>query len=486
MKNKLLVIVPILVWLVIGIYGIFYNITYIDEAKYLIKGWLMTTGQVGYYATPEFSYQHMPGGLLWFGLGQKLFGPNLLVARVQSFLLGLLIIWFSYKLVALINPKAKKNILPILSLTPVAILYYSSAVTQALAALTLVLAFYWLFKNNFFLTTTWFTLAFIVRENFLFTLILYFVYLLIYQRKIWLVQAALAIGIISLFFLPGWPGILNVLKNFPGVSMLLPVSAAEKAVLSLNWMVKNYDWSLYIRAVKEFGVIYFSLLLIGLISLINGIKSKSLWIKDNRWRLLLIITGFNFLAHTWSAFILTPRAIIGYFTYIFPLVAVIIAVILPEKKIKTVYLPLLIISLITIPMASIFQSPNHLSTIYQLKLSSQALKPIVANKNNIIWLSEPMSLYLAGKISYYPLINHTNFYKPSNDTQTVRKLGFWNQEMMAEWLNEADLVVIDNNRLKIVSDNNLTQIIENKVNNNYTLIQTPGNIWPGNLSFFSK
>ena len=61
-----MIVIPILVWLIIGIYGIFYNITYIDEAKYLIKGWLMTTGQVGYYSTPDFFYQHMPGSLLWF------------------------------------------------------------------------------------------------------------------------------------------------------------------------------------------------------------------------------------------------------------------------------------------------------------------------------------------------------------------------------------------------------------------------------------
>ena len=489
MKNKLMIIIPVLTWLIIGIYGIYYNITYIDEAKYLIKGWLMTTGQVGYYSTPEFFYQHMPGGLLWYGLGQKLFGPNLLVARVQSFLLGLLIIWFSYKLVALINPKAKKNILPILSLAPVAILYYSSAVTQALTALSLLISFYFLYKNRYSLATIVFSLTFIIRENFLFTLIIYLVFLSFHLRKRLkelLLNYFLCLITLAVFFVPGWPLILNVLKNFPGTNLFLPISVAEKTVLGINWMKQNNDWQIYFKAIKEFGGLYFGFWLIMIIAIIKGVKQKNTLFKDSRWKLLLLIAGFNFLAHTWSAFILTPRAIIGYFTYIFPLVAVIIAVILPEKKIKTTYLPLLIISLVTIPLASIFQSPNHLNTISQLKLSSQALKPIVANKKKIIWLSEPMSLYLAGKISYYPLINHTNFYKSSNDTPTVRKLGFWNQEMMAEWLNEADLVVLDYNRLKIVSDNNLTQIIENKVNNNYTFIQTPENIWPENLSFFSK
>ena len=478
MKNKLMIVIPVLVWLIIGIYGIGYNITYLDEAKYLIKGWLITTGQVGYYSTPEFFYQHMPGGLLWYGLGQRIFGPSLLVARIQSFLIGLLVMFFSYKLAGLINPKAKKNILAILSLAPVAILYYSSAVPQSLAALTLILAFYWLFKNNFFLTTIWFTLAFIVRENFLFTLIIYFVYLLIYQRKIWLGQAALAAGIIGLFFLPGWPGILNVLKNFPGVSWLLPVNAAEKAVLSLNWMVKNYDWRLYIRAIEEFGVIYFSFLLIGLISLINSFKNKTFWLKDSRWRLLLIITGFNFLAHTWSAFNSSPRAIVSYLVYIFPLLAVIFSARL--KKVPQYWL-FLLIALFCLNFASLFQKPNHQNIISALNQSVKELKPIINNKQKIIWLAEPMSLYLAGRTSYYPLINHTNFYKPSTDTATVKKLGFWNQVMMDQWLEEADLVVIDPNRLTIAKID-LTQELTDK----WLPITTPPNIWPEGLTFYSS
>lgn len=472
--------IPILVWLVIGIYGIFYNITYIDEAKYLIKGWLITAGQVSYYSTPEFFYQHMPGGLLWYGLGQRIFGPNLLVARIQSFLIGLLIIFFSYKLTALISAKAKKNILVILSLAPVAILYYSSAVPQSLAALALVLAFYYLYKNSFFLTTVFFTLAFIIRENFLFTLIIYFVYLLIYQRKAWLKQSLLSAGIIGLFFLPGWPGILNVLKNFPGISIVLPVSPAEKTILGLNWMKSNYDGNLYLLAIKEFGVIYFSFLLIALISVINSFKNKTLWIKDNRWRLLIFITGFNFLAHTWSAFNLSPRAITAYLAYEFPLLAVIVAVWLQNKKIKFYYL-LIIISLICVNFASIFQKPDQPNTISILNKSANELKPIIQGKNKILWLAEPMSLYLAGKISYYPLINHTNFYKPSEETTTVKNLGFWNQTMLKQWLNEANLLVIDQSRLNFAKID-----LDQELTDKWQLIATPVNLWPEKLIFYSS
>lgn len=477
MKKKLMIIIPILIWLLIGVYGILYNITYIDEAKYLIKGWLMATGQVGYYSTPEFFYQHMPGGLLWYGLGQKLFGPSLLIARIQSFSLGLLIVWFSYKLAGLINPKAKKNILLILSLAPTAILYFSSAVPQSLAALTLILAFYYLFKDRYYWSTIWFTLSFIVRENFLFTLIIYFVFLLIYHRKNWLTHIALTVGIIGLFFLPGWPGILNVLKNFPGVSILLPISSAEKAVLGLNWMQVNFNLNKYFLAIREFGAIYFCFLLVWLMALINGFKNKIIWGKDKRWQLLLVITMFNFLAHAWSASQLSPRAIIAYFAYFFPLLAVIISQMVGEK-IKFYYW-LLFLAIISLPLASLFQLPNRINTLKQLSLSANSLKPIVANKQDIVWLAEPMSLYLAGRVSYYPLINHTNFYKPSIDTTTVKRLGFWNQAMMHQWLKEADLLVVDPNRLSFAKID-LTQELADK----WLPIVQPPDLWPKNLMFY--
>jgi len=488
MKNKLMIIIPVLTWLIIGIYGIYYNITYIDEAKYLIKGWLMTTGQVGYYSTPEFFYQHMPGGLLWYGLGQKIFGPSLLAARIQSFLIGLLVMFFSYKLAGLINPKAKKNILAILSLGPVAILYYSSAVPQSLAALTLVLAFYWLFKNNFFLTTIWFTLAFIVRENFLFTLIIYFVFLMIYHRKIWLVQAALAVGIISLFFLPGWPGILNVLKNFPGVSLLLPISGAEKSVLeSSSWIKESYNLAKYFQALKEFGEVYFGFLLAGLISLIYGLKHKTLWLKDKRWQLLIIISGFNFLAHTWSAYQLSPRSIIPYFAYVFPLIALIISRLLSNKILKF-YALFLILAIAGLPLASLFQRPSRVNTLQRLTLSANSLKKVVEQKEKIVWITGPMPLYLAGKVSYFPLINHTNFLKTSTDTETVRALGFWNKAMMEQWLKTADLVVIDDHRQKLLKSNpktiDVAILLEEKLLSEYKSIPAPENVWSEELRFY--
>lgn len=462
------------IWLAVGVYGIFYNITYIDEAKYLIKGWLITTGQIGYYSTPEFFYQHLPGGFLWYGFGQKIFGPNLLIARVQSFVLGLVILWLSWLVVKKIKPAAAGWVLPIMILAPVATLYYSSAVPQSLAAVFLLTGFLGLFSKRFYLATLGFTLAFISRENFLFTLIFYFGFLFYYRKEVWLKNSLVAAVIAGLFFLPGWPGIGKVLTNFPGITWLLPVSSAEKNILGLNIQQPTHSLSLYLQAAKEFGEIYFVFILVFIWSLLQ----KKFY--GRRFLFLIFIAGFNFLAHAWSAGNLTPRAIVPYFAYVFPLLAVITSVNLANKKIKFYWL-LLLLALAGMPLAGIFGQPGKLNTIKRLSVSAQNLKPVVADKPAIIWIAEPMSLYLTGRVSYYPLINHTNFYKPSAGTATIKSLGFWNEAMLGSWLDEADLLVVDPNRLNFAGIN-----LGEKLNHSWQPIAAPENIWPEQLVFYAK
>lgn len=483
----------IISWLLIGVFGVFYNISYIDEAKYLIKGWLMTTGQVGYYSTPEFFYQHMPGGLLWFGLGQKLFGPSLIVGRWQSLILSWLILWLTYLLAKKLAGKSA-GILSVLILTlaPGVVLYYASAIPHALSITLLLLALITASRKKYLWSSFLFTLTFLVRENFLFTLIIYIGFLA-WQLKVTksLLKNLVIIALtLAVFFAPGWPGILNVLKNFPGVSSLLPISPAEKAVLGLNWMVKNYDLNLYIRAIQEFGVIYLSFIISLTAAALAMLKLKLPTKIKPAWILLLIIAGINFLAHVWGAFQLTPRAIVSYMAYVAPLLAMIGGVALNRmpKKWFGIYPLLLVMAIFTIRYNSVAGHFNHPTNLQEINQSIQPLRDITAGKNKIIWLSEPIALFLAGKVSYYPLINHTNFFKPSDDTVTVRSLGFWNEEMMSDWLNQADLVVIDSNRLGILNQNPQTQpivkMITNRLKIQFVPLPIETYIWPGHLSFY--
>ena len=512
-KYKLISILAILTWVLVGIYGVIFNISYIDEAKYLIKGWLILTKQIQYYRTENFIYQHMPGSLLWYGLGQRIFGPSLLVGRIQSFLVGLSVLWCSFLLgKRLAGKKGGVITLVLLSLSPVIAFYYSAAVPQSLVVLMLLLGFIFLYdglvkksESRFLLASVFFSLTFVIRENFLFTLILYLGFLFwVFKSKLkqFFRHIVVVMIIAGIFIVPGYPGTVEVLKNFPGISYLLPVSMAEKEVLSLYWKKELQTYGLHFRAIREFGVIFHAWILILFFIVLDWLKKKQWRLKIKMtpkqlfWMFLIIIAGFNFVIHSWAAFRLSPRAIVSYFSYIAPLVAVIMATLItPKMKTKqyqqialVTYLSLLLLVPTGLRFARIFAIPTRNPDLRAVSESADKLKPIIKNKDKILWLSEPISLYLAGKVSYYPLIHHTGFYKPSSNTKIVKHLGFWNQEMLEKWLKEVDLVVIGGNKIKLLKEapkvKHLADFIETRLNLNFELVEERNDIWPGELRFY--
>lgn len=486
-KKNFWLIIAVLFWLIIGIYGVFYNISYLDEAKYLIKGWLLASGEVGYYSTPGFYYQHMPGGLLWFGWGQKLLGRSLLLGRFQSWLIGCLILFFTYKLGRVIGgKKVGKLSLMMMALMPVVTLYYSSVVPMSLAALMLVLGSINIAKKKYQWGSFWLALAMIVRKNFLFTLPLYLSYLLVTKKNWRLVIKNLLIILIILavVILPGLPGIFTTLWQLPGLKILK--NAGQETTVQ-EFFTDRFGWEIILRSVVEFGVIYLALglttLWVLMIILKKGLKKMSAG-----WWWLVIMFGFNIMIHTYGAIHSSPRAIISYVGYFAPILAVIAAdlIKIEQKKFVKIYPALLILGLIGIKFSSIhghLNQPTHLSLINQ---SVKPLKQMIKNKDKILWLAEPMPLYLAERVSYYPLINHTYTFSLSKNTKKTEISGKWNQEMMSLWLNETDLAVIDDYKLNnlMQKSKSATELIQNKLNNQFNNLNAVNEIWPGGLKFY--
>lgn len=482
-------LISVLVWLAFSVYGLFFNLTYIDEAKYLIKGWLMTTKQVGYYSTEGFFYQHMPGGLLWYGIGQKLLGPSLLLARIQSFVLGLLVFGFSFLTAKkLFNKKAALVTVGLLSLTPVVALYYSSAVPLSITAFLIMLGLWSLSVQKRALASVWFSLLLVTRENFLFSLGIYLLWLgWFYRKELWK-HLLIILGVVLVFVIPGLPGILNVFKNFPGINLLMPISQVEKQVL-VNWQQQTHSLDLFVRAIKEFGVIYivWFLALLAILTLRKKIKVNK--IDKPVWWLVQILFWFNLFAHFVAVWQLSPRAMVAYFAYVAPMGAVIVGGYLHQVKSKWLRLSYfgLLLTLPLVIFSSLFTQTN---TINKLAVTRNALEEVIKGKDKIVWLAEPMNLYLTGKVSYYPLINHTNFFKTSQQTEVVKRLGFWNQEMMQEWLDQADMTVVDPNRLIIMKQVSSTRPFvdwfEHELKTNWEVLLKPNQILPDRLVFYAK
>ena len=98
----------------------------------------------------------------------------------------------------------------------------------------------------------------------------------------------------------------------------------------MYWKEDLQSLGLYWRAIRDFGVVFHAWIIIGGLLIIDWVRQRKQIIlsfkpKQLFWLFLIGITGFNFIIHSWAAFRLSPRAIISYFPYVAPLVAVIMA-----------------------------------------------------------------------------------------------------------------------------------------------------------------
>lgn len=504
-KLNYLIIISLLTYLSFTFYGLFFNFTWVDESKYLIKGYLMASGKVSLYNTPGFPYQHMPLAMPWFGLGQLLAGPSLLVGRLQGMITGLAVLFLSYKLsVTLKNKTAGLITLLLLSFSFNTVLHYSTATPEAIVAFFFVLAFLILYqalrKNSvylFILASCLFTIIFLLRENFLPTLFVYYAFLLIILAKkpvYFLFNLLVSFSLIFIVFFFCYPGITKILANFPILNLFL-ATPLERQVLDIHWYTANFTNELKFGALYQLLRTYqlfflFSFMIF--IFYISRLKKTYQVLKKPRifyFIFMLSVILLNFFVHLFIAFKLSPRAIIPYFDYIFPLCAILAGVMFtnvwkaisltPFKSLFFYFLIILIFLSFNPTFSPLFQLPGQKSTLIQINQDAQTLTKFIPADTKVFFLGETIPLYLAGKDTYWPLYNGLNLFKPGAETKIVNKYGFWNEELAQEWLKEAGLLVMERSKwqrvnqekplqnLKMVFEQELPRYRLKEVINNY-------------------
>jgi len=500
-KLNYLIITCLLIYFAFTLYGLFFNFSWVDESKYLIKGYLMASGKISLYNTAGFPYQHMPLIMLWFGIGQVLAGPSLLVARLQGLITSVAVLFFSYKLSLILKGKtAAIFTLIILCFSFNTALHYATATPQAIVALFFVLAFLTLYKalrdNSsyyFLLTSFLFTMIFLLRENFLPTLIFYYFFLLIilFQRPL-LFLFNLLTSFILLFIVlyPCYPGIIKILANFPLLKLLL-TTPLERQMLAIHWHAVNFTNQLKIKAlfqlVRTYQLFFFLNLIIFIFYFFRLKKISELLKKP--YLIYFVFMGsvilLNFFVHLFIAFRLSPRAIIPYFDYTFSLCAVLTGIMFSNiwKAISTKpFKAIFIYSLITLLIFSfafssspLFQLPSKKSALTQIKENAQTLSNLIPAHKKVFFLGETMPLYLASRNTYWPLYNGLNFFKPGADTNTVKNYGFWNEELTQELLDQTDLVILEKSQLQRINQEmplkNLKNILEKALVEKFYLIK---------------
>lgn len=490
MTTKKILYTVIALWVLFGTYGIIFNHTYIDEVKYLFKGFLVTSGEISYYRAENFYYQHMPGVLLWFGSLQKLLGPSLLAGRIQSFFIGLLIIYFTLKL----GQKIKNKLVGIIALallicTPANILYYSTATPTSLIALLLVLGMIALYSEKYFIASIAFAATFLVKENFFYTLLLYIFFLFFRLRKkpkILIANIAGIIVFLALFMIPAHKEIGEVLLRIdPGKTFIRIV---QRTNITGYYPDKTIEIFPYLKGLVYLWSTYFPWIILAA-GIVLLLLSKKLSFAGKRKKIqFFIFLNFVWILNLATHFVGTvassPRALVSYLPYFSPLIALSIAVFLEQffqkfkiKRSDFFYLFIFYFVFFGFPSLRdlrLHYYPLQKPDLIKLSETSKKLKQIIKKDEKIIWFSNSMALYLTGYRSYFPLINDINSFSTNPNTQEVEKLGLWNKEMINQWFNEADVVFVDPSRIKLLSQKqqagkDTAKLIENRLDKDFYL-----------------
>lgn len=496
MPSKKILYTVIALWVLFGTYGIVFNHTDIDETKYLFKGYLIASGEVSYYQAENFYYQHMPGVFLWFGGLQKLLGPSLLAGRIQSFFVGLLIVYFTFKL----GQKIKNKLTGLLAIAllvcvPANILYYSTATPTPLIALLLILGMIALYSEKYFIASIVFAGTFLVKENFLYTLLFYifFLFFRLWKKpKILITNVAGIMAFLALFMLPAHKEIREVLFRIdPGGTFSRIVQRTNITGYYPNKTVEIFP---HLKGLVYFWSVYFPwiILLAGIVLLL---LTKRLSFAGNLKKIqffifLNLLWILNLAAHFVGTVSTSPRALVSYLPYFSPLIALSMAVFLEQifKKIKLkpcelFYLFIFYFVFFGFPSLrdlSLQGYPPQKPDLIKLSETAENLKQIIKKDEKVIWFSNPMALYLANRRSYFPLINGVNCFTANPNKREVEELGLWNKEIVNQWFNEADIVFVNPNKIKSLSQKHqagkdTAELIQNRLDEDFCLKENLSN-----------
>jgi hypothetical protein len=212
---------------------------------------------------------------------------------------------------------------------------------------------------------------------------------------------------------------------------------------------------------------------------------------------LTIMFVFNLGLHTWSASLLSPRAITVYMAYFAPLGIVAISYCLSGliqgnrwlwSKTGLVIFTVLMVFSINPDKISIIGWPWQKRSLPAINQSAITISQITQPDEKIFFLGQPIVLHLANRVTYGGLFNSLNYFKPGVKTSGAEKYGFWNEELADQWLDEAQVVLIGENMLETILSSppltDLAKVIIDKLEQNYKLVDRVEDFWPSPLLVF--
>ncbi len=287
------------VFILQGIVNILYMGSWLDEGKYLMKGFWYVTGQVHPYSI-EDSTGYVPLFFYELGWWQKFFGIGHYSGRIFSFIIGLinLVTLFIVAREIFQNRFLAAISVMFLASNPIAVKYFCTATPYAIVSLISLLTFYVLLKQNEFnwilsaaLAGLGYFLLFFTRSNMVIGIVLFIIFQWSYAKKLKMRRVLVSVGfitILTVWILSIFPVKLSyVAMDFPFLTPLLMkmgilvdpyklvtenTISALKSSFGLSYLYQSAG-----ALFSAYVIPYFPIVLLSLIGLYAAFKEKLLY-----------------------------------------------------------------------------------------------------------------------------------------------------------------------------------------------------------------
>ncbi len=478
-----------------SIVNIWLMLSWLDEAKYFMKGFWYVTGQVLPYSH-EDATGYPPMFFYELGWWQQIFGIGIYTVRIFSLCAGLLNLGVLY---VVSNEIFKSKIqaaitVLILATNPVVVKYFSTATPFAIVSLISLVTFYILVKQNKYnwiissaLLGLCYFLLFFHRTNMIIGIVFFMIFQLLSAEKLKFRRILVSLGIaaiLTIWLLNVFPDNLSFIAlDLPLIKTVLlkiglinnPYKLFNENTFSAVVSTDNTIKGLLYRSVPIFLSFYikpfFLIVILSTISLYASIREKIISKPIGFAAIYFIVMS---VTHFLGSQGYCPKCILAYTNYfiVFGALSASYGVMYLFKASKssvsdywtgfqhgliTVFIFVSFVIYIGY-LPFLISNPKHSYVSGENKLAKK-IQSVIPEKEKVLVIGGGLpfaqqAVFLAGRkleltsinqeLSYRSLKTGLSVEVENKTIQQVKELGYWTDQMMEEWIkNEYNFIIID-------------------------------------------
>ncbi|MBU1179245.1 glycosyltransferase family 39 protein [Patescibacteria group bacterium] len=433
---------------------VFYRESWVDELMHLFKSMSVFSGD--FVPFKDIIVEYPPLYLAVFGIFQYLFGPSLYVGRIVTACFYALILFLMFLVARKFAGKwwALSGVV-FMSSNFLLVGNYASAGFYSLAVLPLMLAV-WIetlqiqrWRKSVFCGIS-FGFMMLARTNMLPAILVYIVYLFflkINARDIFIflffVILTLVLGYFPIVLGDPALAIAYIFAPFHNFGPLKNLPPSTIIGLSFSGFLE-----IFTAFLKE----YYSFLLLFISSVAAVVyqnwRNKNEFLKKESFYVFLVVLSLVFIVTHYCYWRLKGN--VYYANYFMPIIVLAAVIGLARFLRKEVCFVVIFAGIVILNFAiniyrtDVLSSPLEETDIQRVERGARFIKNNTEESSRILSFDNSIyHIFTAGRKTYAPLINRNFLYFPVADTETVKRLRFYNFEMLKQWfVEDADYVAL--------------------------------------------